>query len=96
MCEYFHQEVEGRLPVKVVLGKAVPVAMDLTILGRRVEFLPAYLLRGAPHVKVTSISIDGQGARVLFTFDAEGVVGEARFVMKDGRYRLAASKVAER
>ena len=94
--EYFHPEEKGRVPVKVVLTEAVPVARDLSIFGERVHFAPAYLLQGDPHLKITRIVVEDQRAEIHFAYDVEGVIGEARFVRENGRYRLASSKVAER
>jgi len=50
-----------------------------------VQFVPAYLLRGDPHLEVTSLCIEEQHAEIRFTYDAEGVMGEARFVRENGR-----------
>ncbi len=94
--EFFHLEKENRTPQKVVLTEALPLPRELTVFGRPVLFVPPYLTRGAPALKITALSADEQGAVIRFACEAEGVAGEARFVREDGRMRLASSKVAER
>ena len=56
-----------------------------TLHGFLMQFVPAYLLRGDPHLEVTSLCIEEQHAEIRFTYDAEGVMGEARFVRENGR-----------
>lgn len=94
--EYFHPDEENRVPLKVALTEAMPLARELSIFGRPVEFVPAYLTRGAPHLRITALTYDEQSALIRFAYDAEGVVGEARFVREVKRWILSASKVSER
>jgi hypothetical protein len=96
LLPYLNPGDEDRLPVKVVFTEAMPVAPDLEVFGRRVEFVPQYLASGGPHLKITAITVDDRTAEIRFACDAEGVVGEARFAREDGRLRLTGSKVAER
>ncbi len=93
---YLHPEVQGRVPLTVVLTEAVPVAPDLECFGRRVAFVPAYLLRGDPHLAITAIDVGDERAEVRFTYDVEGVTGRALFVRDGEHYRLEALNLVER
>ncbi len=93
---YVHPEQDGRVPLKVALSKAFPVAAHLPAFGQPVGFLPLYLLRNVPHVAVQEIRVEDKRATVRFTYDVEGVRGEAHFALKGDRYDLESLTLTER
>jgi len=92
---YLHPEAPERVPVAVLLTKAVPVPLPLTAFDKDVRFLPPGQEGDVPHLVFPKIEVEGPRAKVVFRYPVEGVKGWARLERKQGAWTVVESSVSE-
>ena len=93
---YLHLEREARRPVCVQLDDVVPLPLAVTAGARPVEFRPHELLSERAYLVFRELSFAGERAQLRFELPAEGVVGVATCELRDRRWLVTSSEVAER
>ena len=98
LAPFWHREVPGRDPLKLIENDLVADKPELTIFGSKVVYLRRQDAeqKRLPFFEFTKVSSTATKARIEFRFPVEGVVGHVEFEKRGDDWQLSAKQVAER
>lgn len=95
--KYFHAEVAGRVPLRILAGPHVNTAWKLTKFGSPVEFVASGDSRRSPLLEFTSFDVSDGTASVTLLYAIEGVEMRAKAARNaSGQWELTDSTLVER
>ncbi len=92
---HLHLDRADHAAVRIELDDAVPLALAVTCGGQPVEFLPPELAKDESHLRIDTLEVDGDTARVHLSIPAEGVTGDASLTRHDGAWSIDRSEFSE-
>jgi hypothetical protein len=93
--DYWHPEVPGRQPLRIVLGEHTAGRPELRKFGTPVVYVEA-ARPSEPALEITRLRSTKTRATIEFAYAVEGVSGHAVFVRRHGEWRLEDRTLVER
>lgn len=96
--KYFHAELPGRSPLKVLKKESFPEKLPLSKFDVPVDYLKCEELRKSDeaYLDFKKISLENDKAVVEFKYPVEGVVGKVELSKQHGAWAIAKFEIVER
>lgn len=95
---YWHPELDGRQPLRIVLGQPAPYRVQFNKFGSPVVYVDAAAAANSslPAFEVTSVTATATTARIEFRYAVEGLAGSTTFRHRMDQWVMTGHELAER